>query len=70
MLTVKPRFEVVESWDNSGDVVIYFRDTISNGVKDIVKQELANNFKGLEPHKRNVYHLEEMVNDIFAKIIG
>jgi len=68
MLFGRPRFDVVEEWDESGDVSVYFRDKVSSDLQDRVGRELSFIVPKLEPYQKTVYHVENIVNRIFANM--
>ena len=62
---IKPRFIADESWDDSGDVDVWFMDRTSNKLMDKVRDELNLLVPGLPLESRSTYHVERLVNHIF-----
>lgn len=68
MFIDKPRFDIVESWDNSGDVHIMFYDSVTPALKEHMNNELIKMIPYLSKEERSPYHLEILVNGIFSNI--
>jgi hypothetical protein len=64
----RPRFEIVEWWDDTGDVSVLFKDKISQNLCNKVGKELEEIIPKLEKHQNTTYHIEEIMNYIFTKM--
>lgn len=64
----RPRFEIVEWWDNTGDVSVLFKDKISQSLCNQVGKELEKIIPKLEKHQNTTYHVEEIMNYIFTRM--
>ena len=68
MLFGRPRFTVVEDWGDSGDVTVYFDEAVSPDLRDRVGRELSYMIPDMPEYQRNIYHVEGLVNNIFARM--
>lgn len=68
-MSTKPRFYVTESWDNSGDVDVWFDDDTSQDLRNRVGQELNEMIPRLHPYAKSVYHVEALVDYIFYNML-
>ena len=68
MLTEGPRFRLEESWDESGDVELYFWDPTSDDLRERVGRELSYFVPQLRAEERTLYHLEKIIGGIFTKM--
>jgi len=60
----KPKFSVQESWDNSGDVDVWFIEGISNNLEEKVASQLNEELARLRPQEKSVFHVERAVEKI------
>lgn len=63
-----PEYRAEESWDQSGDVDIWFEDNTSSSVREAVKNELPKALWGLGEDQRTVYHVESAIDSIFYRM--
>ena len=63
-----PRFRAIETWDNSGDIDIWFVDHTSQDLRDRVCRELNDMIPRLHKHAKSIYHVEGLVWHIFHKM--
>lgn len=69
-MSFRPRFKVVEEWDNSGNVSVYFEDQVSKDLQDRLDRELTEIIVGFSDYQKTIYHLEGAVNYVFAKMLA
>ena len=65
-----PFFEVREDWSNTGDVDIWFARNVSNEVQEHVAGKLAKIVPHVKDDERNLYHLSNIVSDLFIDMIN
>lgn len=63
-----PKFIAQESWDNSGDIDVWFMEDMTADLKDRVNRELDDLVGRLPDGAKSVYHVEELVKYIFVSM--
>lgn len=63
-----PRFRAEESWDDSGNVDIWFQDNTSQDLIDRVCSELNEMIPRLHKHAKSIYHVEKLVDHILLNM--
>ncbi len=63
-----PRFMAQESWDNSGNIEIWFIDNMTQDLKDKVNSELTSIIDSTPNDEKSIYHIEILIKSIFKRM--
>ena len=69
MMLAKPQFEVIEIWDNTGDVEVWFGGDSTHSLREKIADELADKMPYVDKDCRDVYHVEMIVNSVLSNMM-